>query len=784
MHRLSEHPEGGARGGAGGRQVVGPGDRIARIEDPPLLRGAGRFAADMNAPGQLHMRVVRSQVAHGLLRSVDAAEALAMPGVVAVWTAADLEGIPPIGFRLTRIPGLEPYRQPILARDVVRYVGEPVAVVLADDPYRAEDAAEAVLLDVEEREPLLRATDPPGLFAEGLSTEAAQVRKEYGDLDAAFAAAAHVIELELVVGRQSGVPLETRGALALWNAEKNRLEMHGAAKVPHFNRAAIAAMLGLEREQIHLFEGHVGGGFGIRGELYPEDVLACLAALRLRRPVKWIEDRHEHLLCANHSRDQVHHIRAAVDARGVVLGVEDEFWLDQGAYIRTHAATVPDLTAAMLPGPYRFPAYRSIGHIRLTNKTPAGTYRAPGRYEGSFVRERLMDAVAARLGLDPATVRRANLIPREEIPFDRSIDALGTPVVYDSADFAGLLDRLLAHVGYTDLQRDLAARRAVGEMVGLGLGFFVEKSGLGPFDDVIVTLDASGGVEIVTGAASVGQGIETAMAQICAGILSVPPERIRVVHGQTNRIARGMGAFASRVTVMTGSATVMASEKLRARLLAAAAELLQTPAEELALRDGTVTRAAGPGPSLPLAEAARACADASGTLTAAASFEAEHMTYPYGIHLAVARLDPETCGVALERFVVAYDIGRAVNPMLVEGQIAGGAAQGIGGALLEEFTYDPHGQPLAATLADYLMPTLAEIPPVEVLLAEDAPSPLNPLGVKGAGEGGITAAGAAIASAIDAALGMPGAIRRLPISPQRLHEAMRLREGEGPWICS
>ena len=768
--------------------MVGPGSRITRLEDPPLLRGAGRFAADLNAPGQLHMRVVRSQVAHGALRGVDAAEALAMPGVAAVWTAANLDGIPPIGFRLTRIPGLEPYRQPVLARDVVRYVGEPVAVVLADDPYRAEDAAEVVLLDIEEREPLLRATDPPGWFAEGLSTEAAQIRKEYGDLDAAFAAAAHVIELELAVGRQSGVPLETRGALALWNAEKNRLEMHGAAKVPHFNRAAIAAMLGLEREQVHLFEGHVGGGFGIRGELYPEDVLVCLAALRLRRPVKWIEDRHEHLLCANHSRDQVHRICAAVDARGVVLGVEDEFWLDQGAYIRTHAATVPDLTAAMLPGPYRFPAYRSVGHIRLTNKTPAGTYRAPGRYEGSFVRERLMDAVAARLGLDPVAVRRVNLISREEIPFDRGIDALGTPVVYDSADFAGLLDRLLTHIGYADLQQDLAARRATGEMVGLGLGFFVEKSGLGPFDDVIVTLDASGGVEVVTGAASVGQGIETVMAQICAGILSVPPERIRVVHGQTDRIARGMGAFASRVTVMTGSATAIASEELRATLLAAAAELLQTPAKELALCDGVIARADGTGPSLPLAEAVRACADASGTISAAASFEADHMTYPYGIHLAVVRLDPETCGVALERFVVAYDIGRAVNPMLVEGQIAGGAAQGIGGALLEEFTYDPQGQPLAATLADYLMPTLAEIPPVEVVLTEDAPTPLNPLGVKGAGEGGITAAGAAIASAIDAALGQPGAIRCLPVSPRRLHATMWLEQPQQgrrkPWTCS
>ena len=308
-----------------------------------------------------------------------------------------------------------------------------------------------------------RASTPPaepGAFLPGVSTEAAIVEKAYGDLAGAFARAHAVVALRLAVGRHSGVPLETRGAIARYDAARGLLELHGAAKIPHINRRAIAAMLGLPLERIHLYEGHVGGGFGIRGELYPEDVLACLAALRLGRPVKWIEDRREHLLAANHARDQVHEIRAAVDARGFILGIDDEFWTDQGAYVRTHAATVTDLTAAILPGPYVVPAYRSRGHIRLTNKTPCGTYRAPGRFEGTFVRERLIDAIAARLGRDPLEVRRVNLIGPDAMPFARGVDALGTEVVYDSGDYPALLERLLARIGHADLEQRLALRRA------------------------------------------------------------------------------------------------------------------------------------------------------------------------------------------------------------------------------------------------------------------------------------------------------------------------------------
>ena len=748
------------------RKLVG--QSILRKEDGPLLRGEGRFAADINFPDQLHMRVVRSPQAHGTLRGVDATAALVHPGVIAVWTFADVKEIPPIDFRLTRIETLAPYRQTILASDRVRYVGDPVAVVFADCAFAAEDAAELVELDIDELPVILDADAPTGEFRDGLSTETAIIRKHYGDLDAAFAGAHAVVELSLKIGRHSGVALETRGAIARYDAKRDMLEMYGAAKVPHWNRDQIARMLGRKPDSVNLFEGHVGGGFGIRGELYPEDVLVCLAALRMQRPVKWIEDRRENLIAANHSRQQTHHIRAAIDADGRILGIDADYFHDQGGYMRTHAATVPDLTAAMLPGPYRVPAYRATGHIRLTNKTPGGTYRAPGRYESTFVRERLMDAIAAKISIDVVTVRRRNLIDTSEMPFSRNLETLGTDIVLDSGDYSGLLDKALVGIGWDALQDRLRQRRIAGEMVGVGLAMFVEKSGLGPFDGVRIAIGPSGDVEVVTGAASVGQGVETVMAQICADTLGVTYDSIRVVHGQTDRIEKGLGAFASRVTVMTGEAVRLASVKLHDMACEAAAPMMQMDARDLDIIDGRIVRRDGTGPSMSLGELA-----AAKDLVADATFESRHMNYPYGIHIAVVALARDTGAVHVERYLVAYDVGKAVNPMLVEGQIVGGVAQGLGGALYEEFLYDDRGEPLSVTFADYLMPTVREMPDVEVIIAEDAPSPLNPMGLKGAGEGGANAVGAAIAAAIDDALQRPGAVTELPVTPQRLHAMMK-----------
>ena len=744
------------------------GSSVKRIEDRPLLTGTARFAADLSLPNQLHMRVVRSPVAHGRLLGIHTSEALATEGVEAVWTHEEVRDVPPIDFRMAWVEGLERFRQPILADGFVRYVGEPLAVVMAEDPYLAEDAAELVFADIQELEPV---TDPrragPG------ATETTVVEKAYGDLEAAFEGAFSVVEMELAVGRHSGVPMETRGGLAFYDPMRSVVEMFGAAKVPHHNRAAIASMLSLPLGSVVLREGHVGGGFGIRGELYPEDVLVCLAALRLGRPVRWVEDRREHMVAANHSRDQVHRIRAAVDPDGWVRGVVDEFWMDQGAYLRTHQVTVTELATSLLPGPYVWPAFRSRGHVMLSNKTPCGTYRAPGRYEITFVRERLIDVIAHRLGLDPAAVRRRNLIPPERMPFDRGIDSLGTEVTYDSGDYPGLLDRTLEYLDYERLTTDLAGRRSDGERVGLGIGFFVEKSGLGPFDGVRVTVDEAGHVLVVTGAASVGQGVETVLAQVCADALGVGIESVRVRHGQTDDLPYGMGAFASRVTVMSGSATLIAARRVRSKALDVAASALEAGQDDLTIQQGRVfVRGSPDGPAIALGEVARrlrpGLTDGEPGLTAEGWFEVDHMVYPYGIHAAVVRVDPESGQVVVERLVVSYDVGKAVNPELVGGQIAGGAAQGIGGALLEDFTYDESGQPLSASFMDYLMPTIAEMPEVEVLLLEDAPSPLNPLGVKGAGEGGITAVGAAIANAVADALGRPDVVTRLPLSPERV----------------
>jgi carbon-monoxide dehydrogenase large subunit/6-hydroxypseudooxynicotine dehydrogenase subunit gamma len=756
------------------------GRSVPRLEDTALLTGTGCFAADLSFAQQIHMRVVRSPHSHAKIVTIATTAASAAAGVVAVWTSADVTNIPRIDFRLGRIEQLEPYRQPILAKDRVRYVGEPVAVVFATDPYLAEDAAELVTLEVEELPALVDTDAQPHAFDVSQTNAVSSVRKEYGDVEAAFAMAHVVITLDLSVGRHSGVPLETRGAIAHFDAALDTLTLYGAAKVPHANRNALAQMLGREPTSIHLQEGHVGGGFGVRGELYPEDVLVCLGALRLGRPIKWIEDRREHLIAANHSREQRFCVRAAVDKLGYILGIDGEFWHDQGAYVRTHGATVPDLCAAMLPGPYRVNAYRMIGHIRLTNKTPCGTYRAPGRFESTFVRERLMDAIAARLEIDPTEIRRRNFIARCDMPFSRGVDTLGAALIYDSGDYAGLLDKALKVINWEALNNDLRRRRASGEAVGVGLAMFVEESGSIARDTVRTTVETSGAIEIVTGAASVGQGAETVIAQICADTLGIDYRQVRVVHGQTNRIAFGLGAFGSRVTVMTGEATRLAAIKLREKIMSASAMLLQSTPDDLDIIDGKVTSRTGSRASVTLAEVARAVlspsklgAQGETALSADGWFDARHMTYPYGVHIAVVSVDRETGAITAERYLVGYDIGKAVNPMLVEGQLVGGVVQGIGGAILEEFLYDSRGEPLSVSLDNYLVPTVRDVPSIEVLLTEDAPSPTNPLGLKGAGEGGANAVGAAIAAAIDDALGMPGSVTQLPVTPQRLRMILK-----------
>jgi len=751
------------------------GASVERLEDRALLIGRGRFAGDVSFPHQLHMRIVRSQHAHGRLQAIDAAQGRALAGVVAVWTAADIADLPPIDFREGPNEKLAPFRQPVLAAGVVRYVGEPVAAVFATDPYVAEDAADLVSVDIEELEAVTDASVPASAFDAGLTTEPTICRQGYGDTVAAFNGAATIVELDLSVGRHSGVPLETRGAIGYYDASRDVLELHGAAKVPHRNRESLARMLGRGTAGLHLYEGHVGGGFGIRGEIYPEDILVLVAAMRLGRPVKWLEDRREHMIAANHSRQQRHLIRAAVDGEGRLLGIDDRFFHDQGAYIRTHGTRVADTACGILPGPYRLPHFRIDAHFRLTNKTPAATYRSPGRYETNFVRERLMDALARRTGLSRIEVRRRNLIAPDEMPYERPLVALGDDVVLDSGDYEGLLDQALDRFGWEALERACAERRKRGEYVGLGLAMYVEKSGLGPTDGARVHAHTNGEVEVITGGASIGQGFETVIAQVCAETLGVDYRRVRVVHGRTDRIEYGIGAHATRATVMTANATATAAAKVREKALDMAAQLLQADAASLTIVNGNIVRADGIGASVSLGDVAHHLRPVSQTrgprepgLAAEGWFTTAHMTYPYGVQIAQVKLDPGTGAVTIEKMLIAFDVGRAINPMLVRGQLVGGFAQGLGGALFEEFQYDERGQPLSVTFADYLIPTAHEVPEVDIMVTEDAPSTCNPLGIKGAGEGGVAAVGAVIASAVDDALGGKGLITQIPITPQAI----------------
>lgn len=759
------------------------GKPVTRLEDQALITGRGRYAGDINFPHQLQMRIVRSVHAHAEIRSIDTSRAKALPGVFAVWTSEDIREVGPVDFRADRASEvLKPYRQPVLAKERVRYVGDPVVAIFAEDAYIAEDAAELVEIDYSELRIIVSADEEPGEFEPGRSTEAAFLTHTFGDVDSAFARAHKVIELDLHTGRHSGVPLETRGAIGRYDASADILELHGAAKVLHRNRDTLVGMLGCNPDQLHVHESHVGGGFGIRGELYPEDVLVLVAAKRLGRPVKWIEDRYEHLMCANQGREQHHLARVAVDGDGRILAIADEIFHDQGGYVRTHGYNVANRTMCMLTGLYDVPAFRAVTHYRLTNKTPCATYRAPGRFESTFVRERLVDAIAAELGLDPVEVRRRNLIRADQMPYKLEFDEANVEnLEFDSGDYPLLFEKALDAFGWDALQEELERRRAGGEMVGAGMGLFLEEGGRGPSDGARIAVDPRGGVEVVTGGASLGQGFETAMAQICAEALGVDYRKIRVVHGQTDRIPYGIGAHATRATVLTGGAVHATALALRAKALDMASELLQLPADSLDIVDGTVHQRGNPGgPTITLGDIAKRLAPGSKVLGgrrpglwAEEFFNPKDTVFPYGVHLAVVKVDPGTGGVTVERFMVAYDVGRAVNPAMVEGQLVGGCLQGLGGALYEEFTYDDQGQPLAATLADYLLPTLGEAPDVEVLITEDAPSPLNPLGLKSAGEGGINGVGAAIAGAIGNAIGRPGAVTRVPVTPQRLRDILR-----------
>ena len=750
------------------------GRSVRRLEDRPLLTGRGCFVDDLDLPGAAHAALLRSPYAHAAIEGIDVSAALALPGVLGVLTAADVPADVRIPMRMFSRPGMERFLQPPLAGGVVRYSGEPVAVVVAESRYLAEDALERIDVTYRPLAPVLGpGDDGTALFPQARTNVAAEFTIGFGDVDAAFAAADLVVEERITCQRHAAVPLEPRGVVADHDPRTGRVTVWGAAKIVQVNRRILAKLLGWPEERVRLVELHVGGGFGARGEFYPEDYLIPLAAIRTGRPVKWVADREEDLRTTNHSRDQVHDIALAVTADGRFLALRDRLTFDTGAYVRTHATVVPSMTAGLLPGPYAWDAYRCDVRQLLTNKTPSGTYRAPGRYEANLARERAIDIAARRLGADPVELRRRNMVPPERMPYATGTLIDGHGVTYDSGDYPRLLDHALDLFGDAEMRAWRDAPPAPGRRRGIGVAAFVEKSAIGYWDYARVEVESDGRLVVHAGSASIGQGVETVLAQICADTLGVEYEEIAAVrHGDTDEVPDGMGAFGSRATAIAGAAVMRASERLRERLVATAADVLEAAPADLEVVPGGVA-VRGTSAKVTFAELAAAASPANALrrgaepgLRTESYHSTDEMSFPYGVHCAAVEVDVATGGVEIVRYAVAYDVGRAVNPKLIEGQIVGGAAQGVGGAFYEELAYGPDGQLVAGSFMDYLLPTALEAPPLRVRVTEDAPAPLNPLGVKGAGEGGTAAAGAVLANAVSDALG--GEATALPLTPERV----------------
>jgi carbon-monoxide dehydrogenase large subunit len=764
------------------------GAPMRRREDLRLLTGKAAFTDDIKLPHMLHAAILRSPHAHARISAIDATKALAIPGVAGVFTFQDIAALAePIPVRLYPLPGLERFLQYPLARDRVRYVGEPVAVVVADSRYLAEDGLDA--MDVT-YEPLPAVTnvhqalqEETILHEEPATNLAARYTLALGDIEAAFRCAAYTRQEVFKVHRHTGNPLETRGLVASYDAGRGEFTVWGETKVPHFNRAILASFLDVPESKIHFIEPDVGGGFGIRGEFYPEDFLIPFAAMKLGRPVKWIEDRLEHLQAANHSREVLCEVEIAAQRDGTLLGMRAHVYGDMGAYIRTHGGLVPASTAALLTGPYHIRAYQVTVSCVMTNKMGLGTYRAPGRYESCFIRERLLDMMAADLGIDPVELRLTNFIQPSEMPYTvGQTRPDGPPTVFDSGNYPSAFQRALQQIDYDGL-KPLQGKRQDGKYHGIGIGCFVKNTGQGPFEGARVVVNGADNIAVYLGITSLGQGHETTMAQICADTLGLPPEAFTIFHGGTDMMPFGVGTFGSRGTVMAGNAVHLACQKLRDKALAIASRYLKLDATQLAFQHGKVyRRGAEDRALLGLDELVRLAGPASPYhldepgLEATAYFKSTQLTYSYGTHVAHIALDPETGKVEVRRYMVVEDIGRCINPLIVHGQTVGAAVQGIGATILEELVYDDNGQLLSGTLMDYTLPTSTDAPSIDSIILEEAPSPLNPLGVKGAGEGGIVATGAALANAVSHALASLGIqVTELPLSPDRIRGWIRAR---------
>jgi carbon-monoxide dehydrogenase large subunit len=694
-------------------------------------------------------------------------------------------GVPPpplqerVGFRVRTAP------QWALAAEVVRYVGEPVAVVVAGDPYAAEDALELIEVDYEPLPAVIDVEDglapgAPLLHSEWGDNVSVAFETRVGDPDRAFRQAAVRVALRIRVPRYAGIPLEPRGLVAEPAARGDGLTVWASTQVPHWLQRTLAEALALPAHRVRVVAPDVGGGFGTKCSIYAEDVLVPAVARHLGRPVKWVETRREHLQAATHSREQRHDVEIAADRAGAILALRDRFLLDQGAY-NPWGIVQPYNTVGHLLGPYRIPHAAFEARSVVTNKTPHAPYRGAGRPEAVFVMDRLLDALARELGMDPACLRRQNLVRPDEMPYDVGLLYRdGNPLVYDGGDFPGALDRALEAIGYEAFRREQPALRAAGVWRGVGISSYIEGTGIGPYEGAVVRLDATGKVVVATGACSQGQGHETVFAQIAADALSVDPDDVTVIGGDTDAIAFGVGTFASRSTVLAGNAIARAAGDVRQRLLRGAARLLEAAEADLEVADGRVGVRGSPGRALPFARVVQASLPGfQGPAAVEGPFEATvyegvpTVTYASAVHVALVEVDRETGRVTLLRYVVAHDCGRVINPRLVDGQIHGGVVQGIGGGLLEEIVYDGAGQLLTGSLMDYALPRADDVPPIETIHLEH-PSPRNPLAVKGVGEGGAISPPAAIAGAVEDALAPLGVrVTEGPVTARRVADWIR-----------
>jgi aerobic carbon-monoxide dehydrogenase large subunit len=756
------------------------GASLRRKEDRPLLAGAGRFLDDLTRPGLVHLGVVRSIHAHARVLRVDGTAARARPGVIAVWSATDLPEVArpmPAAFGAARKG--RPYTVPVLAGDVARWVGQPIAVVVADDPYHLADALEAVRVEYEPLPPVASIEDAVRaehrVHPDWPDNAALVAQAAIGDPERALAEADVVLHERLRHPRLAAVPIETRGVLAYRDEDTGGLVVWSSAQNPYRIRDVVAGVLGLPAEGVRVRIPDVGGGFGPKGSVYPEEILVSAAALRLGRPVKWVETRREDLATTGHDRDQAHEIRIGFTRAGSIVGIAGTFWADVGA-LPTEGDGLTLNTVNHLPGPYRVRHYRNAGTSVVTNKMLNAAYRAAGRPEAVFVMERLMDLGARRLGLDPADIRRRNLVRPEDMPYRPGLSYKdGVPITYDPGDFPAAFERALALLGYKDWRARQRAQAASVRRIGIGLACYAQGTGLGPYEGATVRVDPTGKVYVMIGVAAQGQGHATTLAQIAAQELGARFEDVVVTGGDTSTFPFGMGTGGSRVMANAGPAVARTAREVRARAARVAAEMLECAPEDIRIEDGHAHVAGMPDRTVSLGRVAHLAVRSKATkavgepgLNACTYFYPETVTWAFGTHAAAVEVDVETCAIHLLAYAVVHDPGRAINPTIVEGQLHGGAAQGIGAGLLEEVVYDADGQLLTGSLMDYAIPRADELPSFAVALDEHA-SVINDLGVKGVGESGAIPGAAAIANAVEDAVADLGVvIREAPVTPSRL----------------